>query len=446
MEEIKQYNPEMEFIKEVIRVGAMKEAVKGKFTKRIKTNDGFRYPFFKEGSPAEQLMHFLFEHYQEHKKTASLETVQKHFPGFQLTEQIEPLSYWAKELRLKRKREKLAEGLTQAVQMLQAKNALDAEKTLIKLVSEIQSEINITADMDWNEDVEERIALYEKRKTRHGLLGISYAGIDPLDEALGGIQDGQLITIAAVPKTGKTYFEVLIAANAIKDGKNVVFITREMTAIEIANRVDIYFFALNAEKHKLGKLSEVTEQNYFEELRKLKDDKMLGKLIISGDNQHGYGVSAIQAKIDEYQPDLVIVDGSYLLEDEDGGKAMWEKVTNITRKLKRLANSTGVPIIQSSQVSAKTGKIGKANDQSHMAFSQSFAQDSDVILELYRDNDMKAMSKMGVNVMLAREGNPVNVILHWDFEDMKNFGKPATDYTPADMEDDEDEQEAIIFE
>jgi len=212
---------------------------------------------------------------------------------------------------------------------------------------------------------------------------------------------------------------------------------------EIADRTDIYFFALNASHHKLGQLGDMKEEEYFEELRKLKDREDIGQLIISGDSSHGFGVSAVQAKIEEYNPALCIVDGSYLLEDEDGGTAMWEKVTNITRKLKRVANGTGVPIIQSSQLSAKTGKEGKANSQSNISFSQSFAQDSDLVIEPFRDKDMKELKKMGLNVMLAREADVPLILLNWDFEDMKNFGTVAEVMLDDDMEDDEDTP--IIF-
>lgn len=215
-----------------------------------------------------------------------------------------------------------------------------------------------------------------------------------------------------------------------------------MTPEEIENRMDIYFFALNANHHKLGQLGDMKEEEYFAELRKLKERKDIGTFIISGDSAHGFGVSAVQAKIEEYDPDLVIVDGSYLLEDEDGGQAMWEKVTNITRKLKRTANGTGKPIIQSSQLSAKTGKEGKANSQSTISFSQSFAQDSDLVIEPFRDKDMKEVKKMGLNVMLAREADVPTILLNWDFEDMKNFGSVA-EIVADDMEDDNDEP--IIF-
>jgi hypothetical protein len=433
---------ELGAISEIIRSNGMAEAVKYKITHRVKTKDGFRYPFFKEGSIPERVIDFMYNHYDQHKTTPSLETMEKHFKGFELQDYSEPLSYWFDQLRSQRKYNMILETVREVGQELQAKNVLSAESILKKAVSQIQAEINIAKDMIWNLDVESRIDRYTAKKESLGLIGLPF-GIEPLDKATGGIQPSQLITITAMPKTGKSWLEVFIAAVAMSDGKDILFITREMRPEEIADRLDVYFFALNTNHHKLGQLGDMKEEDYFEELRKLKDRDDIGQFIISGDSSHGFGVSAVQAKIEEYNPDLVIVDGSYLLEDEDGGTAMWEKVTNITRKLKRVANSTGKPIIQSSQLSAKSGKEGKANSQSNISFSQSFAQDSDLVIEPFRDKDMKALNKMGINVMLAREADVPLILLNWDFENMKTFGTVAEVMMDDDVEDDDDSP--IIF-
>ncbi len=443
MEE-RRLSEEMELLKEAIRGNAVSELVKNKILRREKKpkDGGYHYVFFKEGSAQEQLAHFLFEHYDEHKKTASLEIINQYFPGFKLTESVEPMSYWMKEVRRKRKREKLADGIAKAIEFLKTEDEEGTEKVLTRMMSEIQTEVNVAKDLHWNVEVEERKQAYTKRAEGLGLVGISYAGIEPVDKATGGIQDGQLISIVAMPKTGKTYLEVLISNYAIKAGYRVLFITREMGNNEIATRADVLYFMMNATHYKEGMLSDDHKQKYFDGLDALKEED-IGDFIISGDDSHGYGVSAVQAKIEEYNPDLVIVDGSYLLDDEEGGTAMWEKITNITRKLKRVARKTGKPIIQSSQLSAKTGKVGKANDQSTISFAQSFAQDSDVVIEPFRDEEMKAMNLMGLNLMLVRDGNTPNVVIHWDFENTKNFGKLAEDIIMDEPE--EDDGEPLIF-
>lgn len=439
----KQYDIELGVISEIIRSDGAAEAVKNKLFFREKTKDGFRYPFFREGGIGEQLAHFIFTHYEKYRTTPSLETMQKHFKGFELQEYTEPLEYWFDQLRERRKYNMILEALQLTGSYLQTKDVKKAEDTLKRAVSRIQAEINIARDVIWNTDVESRISRYMQRREALGLTGIPY-GIEPLDKATGGIQPSQLITITALPKTGKTWLEIFFSAVAISEGHNVLFITREMRPEEIEDRMDIYFFALNASQYKLGQLGSMKEEEYFEELRRLKDREDVGQFIISGDSTNGFGVSAVQAKIEQYNPSLTVVDGSYLLEDEDGGTALWEKVTNITRKLKRVANMTGCPIIQSSQLSAKTGKEGRPNKQKDISFSQSFIQDSDLVIEPFRDTDMKLAGKMGLNVMVAREADVPQILLNWDFNDMKNFGRLASVVSDDDFSEDE-EDTSIIF-
>lgn len=201
---------ELNAISEIIRSDGMAEAIKQKITHRIKTKDGFRYPFFKEGGIGERLIDFMYNHYNEYKKTPSLETVEKHFKGFELQEPTEPLAYWFDKLRERRKYNMILEAIQNVGKELQVKNVLNAETILKRAVSQIQAEINVTRDIIWNTNVESRIERYLKKKESLGLVGLPY-GIEPLDKATGGIQPGQLITITALPKTGKQGLQLLVA-------------------------------------------------------------------------------------------------------------------------------------------------------------------------------------------------------------------------------------------
>ena len=72
---------------------------------------------------------------------------------------------------------------------------------------------------------------------KDGMTGVP-TGITELDELTNGLQNSDLIILAARPGVGKTSFALTVAANAaIKYGKNVAFFSLEMDGMQLAQRL-----------------------------------------------------------------------------------------------------------------------------------------------------------------------------------------------------------------
>ena len=160
---------------------------------------------------------------------------------------------------------------------------------------------------------------------------------------------------------------------------------------------------------------------------------MLGmrSLLFSSDITSGMTVSGIQAKIQELDPDVVIVDGAYMMQSEDArfepGSA--QAITSISRGLKRLAQSTKIPIVVTTQASQTRSKGGL-----HMGsamYSQSWAQDADILLGVERiqpmtpggnndeENEVVTAGPVQVKfrVIESRSGPRKSVVLEWDWSE-----------------------------
>ena len=88
-----------------------------------------------------------------------------------------------------------------------------------------------------------------------GITGVP-TGITELDELTNGLQNSDLIILAARPGVGKTSFAMTVAANAaIRYGKNVAFFSLEMDGIQLAQRLLCSQAQVDQSRLRNGKLS-----------------------------------------------------------------------------------------------------------------------------------------------------------------------------------------------
>lgn len=424
-------NIENGLITAVLDTGDMKTPV----TKKIFEN------FFM--GPDKAIWEFMLQHYREFKKAPELAVINRKFPDWKPSSTAEPVDYFITELQARQRYNLILKGMKEISSGLNAKNSDQAFKDLAKLVSKINTEVQIHKDVLWNEEIDERIARMENKMKHMGVDGISY-GVEAMDNSTGGMHPAELITIVAKPGTGKTYFELaLVARPAMLDGHDVLFISREMEEWQISQRMDALMFEIPSDKIRRGLFTTDEFEHYKECLRKIKD-KEWGRLIVSADDEKGFGLTAVQAKIDEHLPNggVVIIDGSYLLDDDESSRnaSQWEKISNISRGLKRLGRRNQVTIVQSSQL-GRGQKRGKSIDLDNVSFTSAYEQDSDVVWGLFATEEMKAVGKMGVEGAKVREGDNPKLILNWNFDTMKDFGVLAEDITDAP----DDGEDVIVY-
>jgi hypothetical protein len=93
----------------------------------------------------------------------------------------------------------------------------------------------------------------------------------------------------------------------------------------------------------------------------------------------------LRSLIYTYDPDLIMVDGIYLMSD---GKAdsQWEKITGVSRELKQIAEGEGKPLLGIHQASRKAIGAGRI-DVEHVAYSDALAQDADLLLAINKEED-----------------------------------------------------------
>lgn len=242
--------------------------------------------------------------------------------------------------------------------------------------------------------------------------------------------------------THNTWLQVLVGAYAMLNNYKVVHFVTEMSTDLMQDRYEAMLFGMmygdfNYNNFKSGSLSLETENLYFEFLEE--DLPKLEPLVIETAN----GVSSISAVIERENPDLILIDGAYLMQDEQGAKDDWLRVTHITRDLKKLAKNRHKPIFINTQADENTSKktgpgIGD------IKYSQAIGQDSDVILALFRDEIMINDKEMGIKVLKNREGLSGKTIINWDFSTMNFKSIYSEEVENNDGENSYDRDDSII--
>lgn len=191
-------------------------------------------------------------------------------------------------------------------------------------------------------------------------------------------------------------------------GYRVLFFTTEMSSSAITRRIDAVWCNLNYYRFTRGRLTPQELMRYENYLQEMEGNDKFNLIV----EQVNMGVTEISSKIDQHKPDMVFVDGAYLLEDEAEGEDDWRAQVRIFRGLKRIARAKKIPVFASTQ-----SKTEKAN-LSSIAFASHIKADADVILGLSQDEEMRHDKEVGVIPLKVREGEANSrILMNWKFSE-----------------------------
>jgi len=198
-----------------------------------------------------------------------------------------------------------------------------------------------------------------------------------------GVVDEDYIVFYGRPKSKKSWVLSKIIAHAYKTKKNVLIYTKEMTPKNIMRRVAACLAEVSYSELRRGKLGENERGMFFDLLRHIHDMRMSQNFTcLSAKDVPAGGdtVPWLRSKIERHAPDVVFVDGLYLMSDADTrkNKASHEKMTSISRAFRQMILDTKTPGIATMQANRKAA--GHANAElDEIAFSDAIGQDATVL-------------------------------------------------------------------
>lgn len=265
------------------------------------------------------------------------------------------------------------------------------------------------------DDLSEYLDELEKRST--GTSGtVIPTGFVDLDKKLsGGLRGGDLVTIAARPKMGKTTFAMNIALNVARE-HNVLFLSQEMKRRDLHDRN-----VAKLGKIKLGSLLNTHSMSDDEWGRVPVAINALQNLNLYLDDQGGLSVMDVKTKTRATKRkgglDLLVID--YLQLMRGTGDSRNNEIESITRSLKAFALEMDIPILLLSQLNRSLeSRTNRRPIPSDLRDSGAIEQDSDVVIFLYRDEvynpDSQDRGICEVDVNLQRQGETGVIGLHFE--------------------------------
>lgn len=349
------------------------------------------------------------QHVLQYGNVPSKEVFLKKLPNYPLTDTAgEGLRYFCDEVRNKLKHNTIVDTLEEVSEHIENLESEEAYDLIKKLVVKVENEVILSDRVEVNKNTKARLEAYHERARSGGMTGIP-TGIDRLDYILKGFNAGELIAYLGYTGLGKTWFLLIIAVYMAKQGYKVLIFTTEMSTQMMIRRIDAIWCKLSYSRFVNGTLSPQELKRYEQYLNKIEGDTDSNLIV----EQATGGVSQIGAKIDQHNPDIAMIDGAYLLEDDEGGDDDWKALVRVFRGLHRLALNKKLPIFATTQ--SKERKVALDT----ISFAKAISNDCDVVLAGEQDDEMKADKEIKVKFLKIREGDSAgNIIMNWDFNEM----------------------------
>jgi replicative DNA helicase len=379
---------------------------------------------------------YLLEHRQKHGEVPSLELFKRNYP-IDLPEVKDATSYFLESLKTDYRRYLIERGIEETIAAYDADDLKGAEDAAKDMLYQVSSEIQQARITDITKTGQERMARYRSyRNKKRSLIGIP-TGFGFLDRATQGWQPKQLITFAGPPKAGKSTMLELSMMAASRNYYRPLFIGFEMTNQEIEERWDSIRAKVSYKKLRDGTL---TAEEYAALERATKRMSEMPPVLLAEDADSTMTVSGVASQIEKYDPEIVFVDGIYMMEDDRGEpKGSSFALTNITRDFKQLARNFNKPVVITTQVLLWKMDKKRGVTASSIGYSSSFAQDSDVLCSVEAIPGEPNMNMM--KILLGRNTPYVEQPMRWDWEtaEFEELAPVGGEYA-EEFEEDEDPQ------
>lgn len=258
----------------------------------------------------------------------------------------------------------------------------EAEKNIIDVINKRKTVDLVRIDTATDKVLS--IIESNKNKDTDGLTGLN-TGFNALNKLTYGLQQGDLIVLAARPGIGKSALALNLATNVCElENGHVAFFSLEMGIDQLLMRMYSSHSGLTLNKIRSGKLTDAEMAVLY--AAKTKIDRFNIYLDEAGATDVEELITVCRKLKRDGKLDFVVVDYLQLLSTTRKTTNRVDEVSKISRQLKMMARELQIPVLALSQLSRD---IEKREDKrpllSDLRESGSIEQDADIVIFLHRE-------------------------------------------------------------
>ena len=333
----------------------------------------------------------------------------------------------------------LHNAVMESISIIDGKHQSLTKNALPEILSDALA-VNFDANIghDYIENFSERFEFYHKDEER---IAFDLDYFNKITK--GGLPNKTLNIALAGTGVGKSLFMCHVAAAALTEGKNVLYITMEMAEERIAERIDANL--LNIPIDQLEKLSKDMFSQKVSQLAKQTNGRLIIKEYPTGQAHSGHFRALLnELKLKKkFEPDIIFIDylnicASSRMKGMGGAINSYTYVKAIAEELRGLAVEFDVPLISATQ----TTRSGYSNSDVGLEdTSESFGlpATADLMFALVSTEELEQQGQIMVKQLKNRYNDPTykkRFVLGIDRAKMRLFDvddnqQTLTDDTPV---------------
>lgn len=375
-----------------------------------------------EDKPSQGCLVFetMIDHFHTWNGAPSFEVVSEAHPNYEFIDPSDNTDFIISQFLKNVKRRETTRILSQVAQKISGPESEAYLQSIDEYVLAAARELAETLPKATSKrfsGMKDRVKQYEAVYDFGPAMGIPYP-FPTVNTFMHGIQKHEVVTISGWSGTGKSYLGLLMCYNAYMAGKTPLIISLEMGADAINRRLDVMATNLSHTAMRKAEIDKPGREKWEKIADKVQTERKEHDIIILDSLNHCTS-DKVYAETIRYKPDLVMIDYLTLMDGPRGFKGpQWEKVSEISRRLKSQAQGLQIPILSIAQTNRAGATDGARDD--NIASSIGILQDSDVLFGLHQNKEMRENKQMELRLLKNRDGAIRDFAIYWDV-DSGNF-------------------------